>query len=157
MVKVSFTGSRTYNPKYFEDVMEVMEEVMDIMDFPITYAYVGGAIGVDMFAAEYCIKKNIPYTIVLPFKFHTLTRFWDGESRKRLCNIIDKADDVFVLGDSYSKNLYHERNKYLVDSCEILLAFPTKGSKGTFKTISLAKEIGKRFMVFMEPQKNKRR
>lgn len=47
-----------------------------------------------------------------------------------------------------NKQDYLDRNQLIARFCDVLLAFPTINSKGTWFTIDLAKKEGKRVIVF---------
>ena len=51
--------------------------------------------------------------------------------------------------DEFGSRKFHERNQRIVESSDIILAFPNK-SKGTWDTINLARKAGKRVIVFPE-------
>ncbi len=43
---------------------------------------------------------------------------------------------------------YFRRNVRIANHCEILVAFPTKNSKGTYHTINKVKQLGKKVLVW---------
>jgi hypothetical protein len=80
----------------------------------------GGAVGVDMMVAEYARARGLEFVEHLP------------------------------QGDEFHKNPYLERNTKIAEDCEILIAFPAKDSHGTWDTITKAKALNKRIVIFKE-------
>lgn len=48
------------------------------------------------------------------------------------------------------EDAYKKRNQRIVDDIDVLLAFPTKKSKGTWDTIAKARREGIRIVIFQE-------
>ena len=93
----------------------------------VRHIYVGGALGVDMWAGEAVLrlKKTPGYSdlqlhIALPFEGHDSK--WNWQCRERLAFLIrHSAECVTVCGMS-SRESYLERNRYMADHADILLA-----------------------------------
>ena len=94
----------------------------------------GMAIGADQIAARAALDLGIPYVAVRPWAGHTA-----GED---YTYILSKAADVVVLdtGSSYKGPWqHHNRNRYLVDSSDHLLAiWVGRKSGGTYACIQYA-------------------
>ena len=140
-MKIAFSGSRSYR-------LEKFEHVMSNIDLDITHAIVGGAIGVYTFAAEYCIRNGIPYTLVLPFPEKIMSKYWNNNQRNVLYIIVNASEKLIVIQDHYSVSGYHKRNERMVDLCDELIAFPSGTSRGTVSTIRYAREQGKKATVY---------
>jgi predicted Rossmann fold nucleotide-binding protein DprA/Smf involved in DNA uptake len=60
--------------------------------------------------------------------------------------------EFLPIGSKYAKgaNPYLERNKDIAVLADVVLAFPSRQSSGTWHTIGVAKELGKRIIIFEE-------
>jgi uncharacterized phage-like protein YoqJ len=91
--------------------------------------YVGGALGVDMWAGEILLRlkeqpeySDIELVEVLPFAGHDVN--WDERSRKRMAFLVQHSTEVIHTGDpalSDTQN-YRRRNEFMVDHAQQLLA-----------------------------------
>ena len=79
----------------------------------------GGASGVDTLAKEYSIKKNLELREFLPDQ-----------------------------GKYPDTNPYLGRDEVIAKTADVLLAFPSKESSGTWYTVRFAQKLGKRVIVF---------
>lgn len=62
------------------------------------------------------------------------------EDKQTYDMIISLADSVISTSESYSKNCYMKRNKYMVDHSDLLIAFVKNYRSGTGQTINYAKK-----------------
>lgn len=89
--------------------------------------YVGGTLGVDMWAGEITLRlketpgyEDIELAVVLPFPGHD--QKWDDRSRRRLDFLIRHSAEYFTIGESDCRDSYVKRNCYMVDHADCLLA-----------------------------------
>jgi uncharacterized phage-like protein YoqJ len=60
-----------------------------------------------------------------------------------------KAKDVRFISDTYSKQSFWIRDKYMVDNCDLLFAvFDGDKNGGTWNTVKYAEQIGKPIVFF---------
>lgn len=118
--------------------------------------YVGGALGVDMWAAEAALSlkeiyPDITVHCIIPFEGHDSK--WQSTEKKRLEAICAKSD-VMVLASAYHENAYRVRNEYMVDHCTCLVAVFAQNNgfqtSGTAQTVNYATRIGKP-IIFIHP------
>ena len=96
------------------------EEFSKIIDgFKPTHIVSGGAKGIDTFAENYAKLNNLPFTIFSP------------EYNK------------------YGRIATFVRNQQIVDASDMVIAFPTKDSKGTIDTIKRTKRSNKSLKVHL--------
>ena len=106
--------------------------------------YVGGTLGVDMWAAEQLLYlkeqpgyQDIELIVALPFEGHDSK--WDAMSKQRLQIIIHNATKCIVIGQSGTASDYKKRNYYMVDHADFLLAVYDNNRKlrsGTGQTVN---------------------
>ncbi len=120
--------------------------------------YVGGALGVDMWAAEEILRlKELPgyadieLIVALPFEGHDLK--WDAKSKKRLQTIIHNATKCVIVGQNGDASNYKKRNYYMVEHADILLAVYDNNRtirSGTGQTVNYALKQNLR-IIFLHP------
>jgi predicted Rossmann fold nucleotide-binding protein DprA/Smf involved in DNA uptake len=85
--------------------------------YPIKEIISGGAYGADKLAEYYARRHHLNLTVHHP------------------------------LYDRYGKGATHIRNKLIVDESDIIVAFWNGVSRGTFSTISFARQAGKKVVI----------
>lgn len=106
----------------------------------------GGAIGFDMMAAEAVLKlkKTFPeimLVMALPCRDQHIK--WGRADRLRYEKLLNCADNVVYLCESYITGCMHLRNKYMVDNAELCVAYLQKQGGGTEYTVRYAHEKGR--------------
>lgn len=111
--------------------------------------YVGGALGVDMWAGEILLRMkeqpgygDIELVVALPFEGHDVA--WDTRSRNRLRFLIEHSAETVVVGTTAEPPAvcYKRRNYYMVDHADCLLAVYDNNRSirsGTGMTVNYAK------------------
>ena len=113
--------------------------------------YYGAAQGVDMWAAEIVIglKKShndLQLIAVLPCETQALQ--WPPDLRDRYYNILTDCDDVVKLNKEYTATCMNERNRYLVDHTDYILAvYDGHSDGGTAFTVGYAKENDRTILI----------
>lgn len=120
--------------------------------------YVGGALGVDMWAGELLLRLkeqtgfgDIELVVVLPFDGHD-TR-WDDWHKKRLAFLLKHCTQKLTIGTSDAPDSYKKRNYYMVDQADYLLAVYDNDRSvrsGTGMTVSYAAK-NKLQLTFIHP------
>ena len=108
--------------------------------------YTGGAQGFDTLAAL-CVlhlrpRLGIRLCVCVPFEKQD--RRFDSLGKDLYRTILSDADEIIYVSDGYGKNVYHKRNRYMVDRCQVCVAFLEQDSGGTAYTVSYAVRRGKR-------------
>jgi len=114
--------------------------------------WVGGALGVDMWAGEILLrlKKQPEYSdiqlhITLPFEGHDTA--WEERSHRRMSSLIKHSTETVIVGQKETLPAlnYRRRNEYMVDRAELLLAVYDNNRtirSGTGMTVRLAEKKG---------------
>ena len=74
----------------------------------------------------------------------TQTRGWSQEERRRYNYILHQCDHVTLISRMYTPGCMQRRNKYMVDSSQVLIAVRTGAPGGTEQTVRYARSIGVR-------------
>lgn len=117
--------------------------------------YVGGALGVDMWAGEIILRlkeqpecSDIELVVVLPFPGHD--EQWDPRSRERLAFLIRHSKEHLTIGKTACQESYTQRNHYIVDQADWLLAVyddMRNLRSGTMQTVNYAKKKNKSIIL----------
>lgn len=124
--------------------------------YPDAHFIVGGALGVDTWAAEIVIdlKKQYPditLEVAIPHKGHG--NKWRPEARKHYEWIKSKADILTMVSDQpFTMRCMQARNEYMVDNATAIIGVYI-GSSGTTNCLKYA-EKKKLPMLVLEPVRN---
>lgn len=113
-----------------------------------THFISGMGLGVDIWAAEavLTLKEKFPYiALECAVPCAQQTERWSTGQKDRYARIIDAADKVTVLSQTYYDGCMQVRNRYMVDSSSLLIAV-YRGSPGggTAQTVHYALSRGVR-------------
>lgn len=163
MVKAcAVTGHRPtrFKFKYQEDyslckkIKRVMSEQLKIFydEYGVKRYYVGGALGVDMWAGELILRlkeqsgyEDIELVVVLPFAGHD--ERWDERSRRRLAFLLKYCSECVVAGEKDCRQSYIKRNCYMVERAQYILAIYDDEGNPQSKTMQMVKYALKKARV----------
>jgi Uncharacterized protein conserved in bacteria len=155
ILSACFAGPRASKMPYKDtsaeyDRLEVVlkAEIMTLVRIGVSEFYIGGQTGIDTLAALLVlqIKEEIGTTarlhLVLPYKGMQASlsiQQWDDFEW-----IEQRADTVTALHKEYVPGCYRERNRYMVERSDYLIAVAGKSvpHSGTHMTIDMAKRKG---------------
>lgn len=133
-------------------------EIMRLADIGITNFLSGMTEGVDTWASVIVLalrEKNpaVKLHCILPCK--TQAENWSSASQTLYRSILEQADSVVYVNREYHKTCMMERNRFIVDHCDILLAV-CQGTlhSGTTATINYARKAGKK-VIIIDPSARK--
>ena len=160
MKSCAITGHRPsrFKWKYREDnagcrrlKKRLQEQIIALYEQGVRYFWVGGTLGVDMWASEILLKlkQTVQYSdlelhLALPFTGYTDE--W-GQSSQRRMNAIIKDCSSFVIAGIADKAAegYKKRNYYMVDHADYLLAVYDNNRSvrsGSGMTVNYARKRG---------------
>jgi len=149
MSNIAFTGHRpnklgSYNPMHPSRVLlreEIWGKVKSISSGEMHFI-TGGALGVDQDAAMIAYQNWIPFTVAAPCL--NQEKKWTLESQtsyRKMCSLAAKV--VYVTQQEYTMTCMQERNKWMVDNCDLLVAVWDGTKGGTQNCIRYAVSVGK--------------
>ena len=143
----AFTGHRFISAQELLCIKEQLNVIIrGAYAHGIRNFYCGMAIGFDMFCAQaICdLRTELPdirLTAVVPFRKQS-ERFTDSQ-KSRYDMLISAADDVIILNEDFHKGCYMQRNNYMVDRSNLIIAYSKGAIKGgTYHTCKRAKSKG---------------
>lgn len=155
---ICFTGRRPEKiiVPYSEDA-EVIKQIKVELTNAIGQAikagydtfYSGVSRGIDIIAAEIVLtfrstNPHIRLASVIPFEDQP--KGWEQEWKVRYNKILINSDEKLVLSDEYYKGCYYDRNKFMVENSECVIAVYKDLKGGTGQTVRFAKENGVRIV-----------
>lgn len=139
-----FTGHRPEKLGVGKDLItqRLDEAIIAAMERGYTTFISGAAKGVDLWAAELVLehrrtRPDIRLVCAVPYRGFGL-HWRDGHS-ELFAEIIQEADAVCYVCDSYSRSAYQRRNEWMVDRSSLLIAAYAGIRGGTRNTIEYAK------------------
>ncbi len=163
---VCFTGHR---PEKFpkcgtgqnsDNIMKIVKSMLyyriyEAAQSGYEYFISGLARGVDLWAAEAVIdiQKSFPDIKLIcasPFPEHGQS--FRGQDLWNFNNILEKAHSIVCTSESYSKDCYFIRNRYMVDHSSFLIGVVDNFKSGTGQTISYAKKQGLKISLINVPE-----
>jgi uncharacterized phage-like protein YoqJ len=142
MRNCSFTGHREIEEKYIKPLEEILVRAIDyVYSEGCRNFYCGGAVGFDTMAAKTVIamklkKPDMRLIVVIPCK--SQADKWSERARSIYEFILSNADEVVYTSEEYTKDCMRKRNQFLVDSCDVLVAFSGKERSGSAQTVRMA-------------------
>lgn len=111
----------------------------------VTDFYAGGALGFDTLAAQAVLKARrfhpqIRLILALPCRNQDVR--WKEADRLLYASIMQRADEVIYLSERYTRGCLFERNRYLIDHCDICICYCKSGEGGTAYTVHYAERKG---------------
>jgi uncharacterized phage-like protein YoqJ len=142
-----FTGHREISCEEELKVRERLRGLLrELVEEGVLYFGVGGALGFDTVAAEEVLKlrdQNPAVRLILVLPCADQAKGWSIANRARYDEIRAAADKVVCLAEHYTRGCMHRRNRHLVDSSSICVAYLKAGrSGGTAYTVRYATEKG---------------
>lgn len=136
-------GFNEADPRCIEFKKRVKDTIRTLYDMGFRHFISGGAMGMDMFAAEAVVELRAEYPeIILEMvsPFDAQAAKWSPELRARHDRLFEIADITTATGREYSRNAMFTRNRYLVTNADLLLAAYDGQPGGTAMTCALAQQ-----------------
>ena len=139
-MRVAFTGHRDYSGTTNEKLREV---IIALYEVGYNTFLCGMAEGFDIAAAEIvlslkCELNGLKLQCVVPFRGHEFT-MPDRDWAERYKRVIESADEVVTISQTYNVEIYRQRNDYLVDNADALICYYSgKARSGTGYTVRRA-------------------
>lgn len=133
--------------KFKEDLKEVF---INAIEFGVATFLTGMAEGFDMIGAEVLIElrktyNHIKVIAVIPCKGQEIK--WSEKEQIRYRKILEECDEKVVLSECYTPSCMMDRNKYMVNNSDIVIALYNGKPSGTGNTLKYAKEKGRKVKI----------
>lgn len=140
----AFSGHRNLNDYKF-DYLNLDKVIENLMREGVKNFYCGMAVGFDLACAESVLQFKDKYgaKLIACVPCPTQAKKFTQNSKDRYYSVLDKCDEIITVSDSYRLGCMHERDRLLVDRCDVLVCFLKKKSGGTYYTVNYAKSQNK--------------
>lgn len=115
--------------------------VADALEKGVTTFYCGMAHGFDIIAGEYIAlvkmrRSEVKLIGVVPYSGQE--KGWSNEWQERYHVLLKECDEVVTLNETYSKWVFDQRNRYMVDRSRYVIAYFDGSKGGTGNTVKYA-------------------
>ena len=146
----AFSGHRQIYTMHADTLPPLLSETVDtLIASGVTRFCSGGAMGFDLLAAEFVLEKkkngaDITLSMILPCRDQASR--WPAATRRRYDAVLQNADEVIYISESYDQFCMHLRNRRLVDESDILLCYLVREASGTAFTRNCAIDRDKKII-----------
>ena len=146
-VTVCFSGHRILKDPKEEIEAKLEAAIRQCIGSGSEVFMTGGAIGFDTLAARMVIKlreeyPHIQLVLALPCLAEEQTLKWTTKQKEEYRQIIDQADDVRILSNTYTDTCMLDRNVYMVDNSSRIIYYLRYNRGGTKHTVKYAQRQG---------------
>lgn len=148
-----FTGHRPEKLNASETkVKQWLEEQIDqaLAEGYVTFI-TGCAMGVDIWASQIVLERradNQKIHLIAATPWPGFARRWNDEWKSLYDDLLLRADMVVNVCEHYHKGVFQQRNEWMVDRCNRVIAYYNGSAGGTRNTIEYAKKKGIEICVF---------
>lgn len=144
------TGHRKL-PREF-DKNAVYDRLEELIKSGCDTFFCGMAEGFDLLALECLTDLKQKYRIYIEacIPYAGQESKFCAEERKKYRELLSWCDKRTVIFPAYRNGCFLIRNKYMVDCCDVLLAYCTKSSGGSAFTVNYAREKEKEIVFIGE-------
>lgn len=161
-ISAAFTGYRPGKLTFGYDLTHpdaillraaIRREYINLINHGYRYFLTGGALGADLMAAEVILELKEEYRHdvkighILCAPCYHYTAKWSDEERERLNQIAKKSVVTFINQTEYFNGCMQARNRYMVDTSQVLVAVFDGQSGGTKYTVDYAESKKKKIVI----------
>ena len=142
----AFTGHRVLDSRF--DVNLLDRVILNLIKSGARNFFCGMATGFDMLAAEIVLKykESYPVRLCACIPCEDQSKFYSTKDKERYKNILCASDEKIVFSTQYVNGCMQERDRFLVDNCDVLLCYLRKKYGGTYYTVNYAKTQDKKII-----------
>ena len=151
---VCFTGHRDIPANKRKEILQQLAHTIGELYLEGYRTFcTGGALGFDTLAAAVVLmlkkkKQDVRLHLLLPCPDQA--NGWKQWDAKMYEAIKDEADEISYAAPQYERGCMHTRNRQLVDSSSVCVAYITKKTGGTAYTVDYAEKKGCRIINIAE-------
>ena len=132
----AFTGHREFLENFSKEKLE--KEIENLVEKGVSTFYCGMAIGFDLLAGETVVKLKEKYPflkLVACIPFYNQEERFSKADKKRYCELLKYCEEKVLISNSYYRGCLQNRNKYMADRADVLLAYCQKEKGGAAFTV----------------------
>jgi len=148
---IAFTGHRDVASIQLNALL--LNEIMYRVEQGYHTFLCGAAWGMDIaFGRQVLLVKGTNYPhirLICAIPHEEQAKSWTEYWRNQYYDLLEQADDMALISRHYTRDCYHRRNQYMVDSADVLLAvYDGREKGGTAYTVRYAATRGKEIVCF---------
>lgn len=149
-----FTGHRIIETDNIDEIRNNLSVVIErLYDEGVRRFITGGALGFDTEAALAVIRmrKKLPeirLTIAIPCQEQY--KPWRNSQQELYKEILEDADQIVYVSETYLPGCMHKRNRYMVDNSGTVVAYINQTKGGTAYTVSYAVDKERRIINILD-------
>lgn len=142
----AFTGHRVLDSQF--DCKLLDRVILNLIKSGARNFYCGMATGFDIEAAEIVMryKKNYDIKLCACIPCEEQSKYYSSRDKRRYEQILSVCDEKIVFSSKYVAGCMQERDRFLVDNCDVLICFLRKNKGGTYYTVKYAKSLDKKII-----------
>lgn len=146
-MKIAITGHRPNKLGNDYDLISNLVLQSIINEHKPTQLISGMALGIDTLWAELAIENNIPLLAALPCQ--NQDKMWPQKSKLIYKDILDNplTTSHLVTDCEYNVKCMQDRDIYMVDNCDLLIAVWDGTSGGTSNCVGYANSVDKKIII----------
>ncbi len=111
----------------------------------------GMALGFDSICFDilYDLKKQYDIKLISVLPCKNQAEYWEEENKEFYKTRLSRADEIICLNEVYYDGCMFERNRYLVDKSNLIVAYYYKNKGGTHYTVNYARSK-KKEIIFVK-------
>ena len=140
-----FTGHRNVSDNFGVLKRKLKKTIIELIENGVIYYGSGGTIGFDTLAslAVLELKKKYPQIkLIMVLPCYEQEKMWSDADKKQYFKILEHADRIRYVSESYYSGCMHKRNRHLVDNSEFCICYLNSESGGTAYTVNYASRKG---------------
>ena len=138
----AFTGHRSFYDGF--SPRKLQREIKKLILAGVDTFYNGMAMGFDLLAAEKTLelKKKYPHIrLILCIPCYGQEKRFSEKDKGRYASIYKKADERVVLSEEYYRGCMQNRNRYMVERADVLIAYCIKDEGGAAYTVKCFEKL----------------
>lgn len=139
--KCVFTGHRELDKEFSPALLK--NTIKGLIERGVDVFYNGMAIGFDLLAAEQvlALRKKFPNVkLIACVPYYGQETYFSAADKRRYVKILKKADEIVLLSEKYYRGCLHQRDRYMVDNADVMVAYCKKTEGGAAYTLSYFKK-----------------
>lgn len=138
----AFTGHRILEKNFDYNLLDKV--IYNLIKGGTKNFFCGMAMGFDLAAAESVLqyKKDFDINLIACIPCLGQENTYSQKNKERYLKILESCSRTIVLSEEYYDGCMFARDRYMVDNCNVLIAYQRRKSGGTFYTVNYAKSKG---------------
>ncbi len=141
----SFTGHRQIKEGHRQSLPQLLLRAIEFAYSKGCRTFLaGGAIGFDTEAALTVIKYRVSHSdvsLILVLPCLDQSRGWTDSQRSCYEYTLKNADEVVYISEEYTPTCMRERNRYLAEKADLMIAYADRQNSGAAQTVRMARMV----------------